>query len=715
MQENKLPDAFSNASFSMDMDEPMASMDSKAVQMMKKMGYKPGLGLGKQEQGIRESIQVHTNLGKRGLGLKLENFVYSNESWDLSQDDLFVEEKVEWLINENLEDFSTNNLDNWVTESCRNEDVVGNSTFCDPKVLEQVFKAKDIFDELGVAELNQARARANAFETIRSVFFMNRAALKMANIDAVCDFMFTSIKENENTPVYFADVCAGPGGFTEYILWRKGWSYKGFGLTLKDEHDFRVSESTCASPVTFQTLYGADDSGDVCNPNNLKHFSERVLYETNGGVHFMMSDGGFCVDGQENLQEILSKHIYTCQCLLALNILRPNGHFVTKTFDIFTPFSVGLLYLMYICFEKVAIIKPNTSRPANSERYFVCSNLKVHSQTNIIGKYLWKIAIRLWENRTLPDRDILEIVPLQVLKADCKFFQYILQTNSSIGRKQIIALKKLAQFCRNPNLVEPRQERLRTKCLEYWKIPDEKRRPVQVFKIEDLLNEVEIPFDTLYKQPKFAYCDYLESQLTDFDNWYYAYINSSEYYRRLNYFAGVGHSKVYRLQSKKWLQVNHLKLVKGTLLYGELVKETYCHLNSRELKTRYSVHVIDAMFLGSLDIRNYTFLDRLKFIHKYCKSVNKESQENYSVRVRSKPIYNLVNISNDYNLFNNEESGSVCIKLPVLGFNCDKEAFDVNSILLLRAKNKRSGQIVVPYTELEQLRNLVEDLNHAVM
>ncbi|XP_066148477.1 cap-specific mRNA (nucleoside-2'-O-)-methyltransferase 1 [Euwallacea fornicatus] len=715
MQENNFPDAFSNASFSMDVDEPMASMDSKAMQMMKKMGYKPGLGLGKQKQGITESIQVPTNLGKRGLGLKLENFVYSNESWDLSEECLLVEEKVEWLVNEGFNDFSTNILDNWVTEGCRNEDVVGNSTFCDPEVLKQVFKAKDIFDELDVVELNQARARANAFETIRSVFFMNRAALKMANIDAVCNFMFTSIKEDENTPIYFADVCAGPGGFTEYILWRKGWSYKGFGLTLKDEHDFRVSDSTCASPVTFQTLYGADNSGDVCNPDNLKHFSERVFHETNGGVHFMMSDGGFCVDGQENLQEILSKHIYTCQCLLALNILRPNGNFVTKTFDIFTPFSVGLLYLMYLCFEKVAIIKPNTSRPANSERYFVCSNLKVHSQTNIIRQYLWKVAIRLWENRTSPDRDILEIVPLQVLKADCKFFKYILQTNSSIGKKQIIALKKLAQFCRNPNLVEPRQENLRTKCLEYWRIPDEKRRPVQAFKVEDLLNEVEISFDLLYKQPKFVYCDYLESQLTDIDNWYYAYINSSDYYRRLNYFAGVGYSKVYRLQSKKWLQVNHLKLVKGTLLYGELVKESYYHLNSRELKTRYSVHVIDAMFLGSLDIRNYTFPERLKFIHKYCKSVNKESQENYSVRVRPKPIYKLMDISNDYNLFNNEESGNVCIKLPVVGFNCDKEAFEVNSILLLRAKNKRSGQIVIPCTEFEQLRNLVVDRNHAII
>lgn len=39
-----------------------------------------------------------------------------------------------------------------------------------------------------------------------------------------------------------------------------------------------------------------------------------------------------------------------------------------KTFDLFTPFSVGLVYLLYLCFDRVSLFKPVTSRPANSER-----------------------------------------------------------------------------------------------------------------------------------------------------------------------------------------------------------------------------------------------------------------------------------------------------------------------------------------------------------
>ena len=48
----------------------------------------------------------------------------------------------------------------------------------------------------------------------------------------------------------------------------------------------------------------------------------------------MMADGGFSVEGQENIQEVLSKQLYLCQFLVALNIVRVGGHFVCKLFDV---------------------------------------------------------------------------------------------------------------------------------------------------------------------------------------------------------------------------------------------------------------------------------------------------------------------------------------------------------------------------------------------
>ncbi|XP_060828458.1 uncharacterized protein LOC132914368 [Bombus pascuorum] len=45
------------------------------------------------------------------------------------------------------------------------------------------------------------------------------AAVKMANIDRACNFMFTKPEGlRDNELLYFADVCAGPGGLSKYVL-----------------------------------------------------------------------------------------------------------------------------------------------------------------------------------------------------------------------------------------------------------------------------------------------------------------------------------------------------------------------------------------------------------------------------------------------------------------------------------------------------------------
>ena len=75
---------------------------------------------------------------------------------------------------------------------------------------------------------------------------------------------------------------------------------------------------------SFETHYGEggqDGDGDVFKEANIKEFTKHVLENTDGlGVHFMMADGGFSVEGQENIQEILSKQLYLCQCLVAMSI-----------------------------------------------------------------------------------------------------------------------------------------------------------------------------------------------------------------------------------------------------------------------------------------------------------------------------------------------------------------------------------------------------------
>ena len=53
-------------------------------------------------------------------------------------------------------------------------------------------------------------------------------------------------------------MCAGPGGFSEYVLWRKKYgTSKGFGMTLKEDNDFKLEEFIAGPPEYFETYYGS--------------------------------------------------------------------------------------------------------------------------------------------------------------------------------------------------------------------------------------------------------------------------------------------------------------------------------------------------------------------------------------------------------------------------------------------------------------------------
>ncbi|XP_063994288.1 cap-specific mRNA (nucleoside-2'-O-)-methyltransferase 1-like [Diachasmimorpha longicaudata] len=337
--------------------------------IMQNMDFTRGKGLGKKNHFITEPIQASLHKGRRVLGHSNQALIKAIGKWDPSQEIISVREKIYWLRNDQeppiAEDFR-----GWMRRAPWKKTIDDETLFCEPQILHQVISSKSIFDGLEKREIQRARIHSNPFETMRGVFFLNRHAVKMANIDRTCNFMFTNpTTANPNEILYFADVCAGPGGFSEYVLWRRKWHAKGFGFILRGSNDFQLHNFYAGPPETFHPFYGPKGDGNIYDLENQLAYQQLIMNHTQGqGVHFMMADGGFAVEGIESIQEILSKQLYLCQCLVALKIVRTGGHFVTKLFDLLTPFSVGLIYLLYRCFEKISIFKPNTSRPGNSER-----------------------------------------------------------------------------------------------------------------------------------------------------------------------------------------------------------------------------------------------------------------------------------------------------------------------------------------------------------
>lgn len=643
-----------------------------SLRMMEMMGYRSDTGLGKEGQGRLEPVEASTQKGRRGLGLKLDGIETAAQKWSLDMENVQLRETANWLqdYSDDLETLSVEELKTWMVKGTKKLTIDDECIFCDPDVLDNVLAQKSIFDNLGADDMRNARTRCNPFETIGSAIFLNRAAVKMANMDALFDFMFTKPIDEDGAPLvhendllYFADVCAGPGGFSEYVLWRKQWGAKGFGFTLRQENDFKLDKFLAGHPETFETYYGCKGDGDIYDPENVESLTNHILKQTMSGVHFMMSDGGFSVEGQENVQEVLSKRLYLCQCLTALSIVRVNGHFVTKLFDTFTPFSVGLIYLMYKCFHKICVIKPNTSRPANSERYLVCKWKK--SNTDSIRNYLFDVNLFFHDTYHEGDDsiDVNELVPLDILRSDEIFFSSICESNNNIGHNQVVALMKIAHYCKDTALREQRQEQFKVESLRIWQIPNEMRKsPLKP--VTDQLFKTLLDWQNCQWHAQREFMDSKErclSRKTNFsdiffdkDDWAFVPLdvveNSGKTIR--TFFMSKGNGDVYKYtDSKCWTLLNEIfiEISPNTLLYGEIVKELTGEGSAQRMV--YSLHIIDGIILGGVDIRNFELRVRNNLCRKFAAALNKpqkligqNDQQVLTASIRCKQLYTLVDL-----------------------------------------------------------------------
>jgi cap1 methyltransferase len=431
-------------------------MSAAAEQMMSKMGHVDGQGLGRSGQGIVTPIEASNQSGRLGLGYKIEG-LEKREILDQELEEVNPHQVPPWMPPAPY-DVPTD-FEGWMIEGRCVLKLESETRYSDEVVVEELLQAKTLLDGVDDRTFLLARDRANPFEGVKKEFFQNRVAMKVANIDAVFGFMFTKpVCLSPTGLLYFADICAGPGGFTEYIFWRKKWRAKGFGFTLAGKLDFNLSKFNSESPKeTFHCYYGDDtsvDKGDIYSTKNMQSLRQLVTDQTDGQMlHFVMADGGFDVTGNENIQEILNKQLLLCQVTTALALLRNGGNFTCKAFDLFTPFSVGLVYILYRHFQRVSLFKPHTSRPANSERYFVCEGLRTADPP--ILTYLWAVndqlnAFKPKSKVATQTKDIVTLVPPELFEADLAFVDYVVHSNNVIGWKQIRALKKLHNFLREP-------------------------------------------------------------------------------------------------------------------------------------------------------------------------------------------------------------------------------------------------------------------------
>ena len=212
--------------------------------------------------------------------------------------------------------------------------------------------------------------------------------------------------DNTKQSIRYVGLAEGPGGFIEcFVNHRRSCFQNTFDhiycITLKSSTTGNSCNKKHPQNITpewdkIQKLlserkktkaniilsYGKDGTGNLYNLQNIKYFRNQVLKD-GGQVDLVSGDGGLDYSENFNFQEQMSFHLIFCEVVSALSVLKNDGSFILKIFDIHTSNTLQILFLLSNYFDEMIITKPYTSRPANSEKYLVCKGFLGISEDNL--------------------------------------------------------------------------------------------------------------------------------------------------------------------------------------------------------------------------------------------------------------------------------------------------------------------------------------------
>jgi 23S rRNA U2552 (ribose-2'-O)-methylase RlmE/FtsJ len=180
---------------------------------------------------------------------------------------------------------------------------------------------------------------------------------------------------NESHPIHSFHLAEGPGGFIEALATsRKNTDDVYIGMTLlddKNDHNIPGWKKTQIFLKQNPNVYiegGVDNTGNMLSLENLLGCRESYA----SSMDFITADGGFDFSVDFNKQEISISQLLFAQVCYAVTMQKKGGSFVLKIFDCFMQHTLDILCILSSFYDKVFVMKPNTSRYANSERYIVC-------------------------------------------------------------------------------------------------------------------------------------------------------------------------------------------------------------------------------------------------------------------------------------------------------------------------------------------------------
>lgn len=198
---------------------------------------------------------------------------------------------------------------------------------------------------------------------------ISRSYFKMIEMINLFDLHFDS------RPIQSFHLAEGPGGFIEALVGvRKCQHDKYVGMTIIDENNdpnipgWKKTEQFLRQNKNVFIETGADKTGNILSMDNYIYCREKY----GSTMELITGDGGFDFSLDFNNQEINIAKLLFAQVLYAISMQKRGGSFILKLFDTFMQHSIDILYILSSFYDKVYIVKPQTSRYANSEKYIVC-------------------------------------------------------------------------------------------------------------------------------------------------------------------------------------------------------------------------------------------------------------------------------------------------------------------------------------------------------
>jgi len=237
----------------------------------------------------------------------------------------------------------------------------------------------------------------------------------------------------------------GPGGFIEAVCnARENPEDTYHGMTLVSDREYvpgwKKSRDFLSSNPNVVLEYGADGTGDILNPDNLLHCCEKHA----NSMELITGDGGFDFSVNFDDQEVTASRLVFAQIAYAILLQKKGGSFVVKFFDVFTAASVDFICLLSSFYRRVYVMKPNTSRYANSERYLVCKGFKPGDTSRLRDTLLGAL-------RDMRDRG--DGCLHRVLARDAPYIllSKLEEYNAIIGQQQIDVISHTLSIIRHPS------------------------------------------------------------------------------------------------------------------------------------------------------------------------------------------------------------------------------------------------------------------------